>query len=158
MSKLDEAIRGVCDVPGGAVRDRLLSEVKYARRVSDALGGKHADLLLSAAEKIKRAAERDGALTDASALAVEEFLLPMAEDCKKYRLLLCGHAHIDMNWMWRYDETVQITLDTFKTVLSLMDEFPGFTFSQSQASVYQIAEEYAPDLIERIAERAREGR
>jgi alpha-mannosidase len=33
-----------------------------------------------------------------------------------------GHAHIDMNWMWGYDETASITLDTFRTMLDLMNE------------------------------------
>ena len=63
-----------------------------------------------------------------------------------------------MNWMWRYDETVQVTLDTFRTVLNLMKEFPQFTFSQSQASVYRIAEEFAPEMLEEIRARAQEGR
>ena len=42
--------------------------------------------------------------------------------------------------MWRYDETVAITLDTFRTMLNLMDEYLDFTFSQSQASMYKIVE------------------
>ena len=60
-------------------------------------------------------------------------------------------AHIDMNWMWSWPETVAVTNDTFATVLRLMDEFPQFRFSQSQASVYAIIEEYNPELLARIA-------
>lgn len=39
-----------------------------------------------------------------------------------------------------------------------MEEYPGFTFSQSQASVYRIVEEYAPELLKEIRARVKEGR
>ena len=39
-----------------------------------------------------------------------------------------------------------------------MEEYPDFCFSQSQASVYQIIEEYAPELKESIQKRIQEGR
>ena len=83
--------------------------------------------------------------------------MPMQADCKKYRLLMVGHAHIDMNWMWRYDETVSITLDTFRTVLNLMKEFPDFTFAQSQASTYRIIEEFEPSMLDEIRARIASG-
>jgi len=158
MSRLDSAIARIDDVRGGSMWDRLRSELRYARRVSQAQGGRHEALVLNAAELVRQAASQDGAVTDAKALEIEKTLMPMQADCKKYRLMICGHAHIDMNWMWRYDETVQITLDTFRTVLNLMEEFPQFTFSQSQASVYSITAEFAPDMLEEICRRAREGR
>ena len=39
-----------------------------------------------------------------------------------------------------------------------MEEYPDFKFSQSQASVYKIVEEYDPAMLEIIKERIREGR
>ena len=39
-----------------------------------------------------------------------------------------------------------------------MDQYPEFCFSQSQASVYKIVEEYDPELMERIKARIAEGR
>ena len=158
MSRLDGLITRLNGVKGGKMWERLRYELRYARRVSQALSGRHEALVERAAAQALDAAAREGALTDAQALAIEQTLMPMQADCKKYRLIICGHAHIDMNWMWRYDETVQITLDTFRTVLNLMDEFPQFTFSQSQASVYRIVEEFAPEMLEEIRARAREGR
>jgi alpha-mannosidase len=56
------------------------------------------------------------------------------------------------------DETVAVTNDTFTTVLRLMDEFPDFRFTQSQASVYEIARRYNPALFEKIKARVAEGR
>ncbi|MCL2813112.1 MAG: glycosyl hydrolase-related protein [Oscillospiraceae bacterium] len=60
--------------------------------------------------------------------------------------------------MWGYQETAAVTVDTFRTVLGLMDEYPDFTFSQSQASVYKIIEDHDPNMIEEIKARVKEGR
>lgn len=158
MSRLDTVIASLDSIKGGKLKDRLLHEISYARRVSQALNGKHEGLILESIDKLLSIVREKGVLSDADALLIEKTLLPMSPDCKKYELLLCGHAHIDMNWMWRYDETVQITLDTFHTVLDLMNEFPQFTFSQSQASVYAIVEKYDKALLEKIAKRVQEGR
>ena len=82
----------------------------------------------------------------------------MAEDAKALTVLLIAHAHIDMNWMWGFNETVSLTVSTFETMLKLMEEYPQFKFSQSQASVYRIVEEYAPYLLPEIRQRIKEGR
>ena len=158
MSILDTRISKLKGIPGGKVSERLMHEISYARRVSNVQGHRWDELILGAVAMVEKAYAEDGVLTDAKALAAEEALLPMQADCKKYKLMLCGHAHIDMNWMWRYDETVQITIDTFLTVLKLMREFPGFTYSQSQASVYRIIEENAPEMLDEIRQRVKEGR
>ena len=89
---------------------------------------------------------------------VESALAPLAPEAKSYRVRLVGHAHIDMNWQWSWPETVSDVCDTFTTVLDLMDEFPAFRFTQSQASVYEIVAEHRPDLLDRIAAKIREGR
>ena len=74
----------------------------------------------------------------------EAALLPIGQVAKGYTLLCISHAHIDMNWMWSWPETVAVTNDTFQTMLTLMDEFPGFIYSQSQASTYRLVEKYNP--------------
>ena len=88
----------------------------------------------------------------------EEILAPIGAVCKQYTIYCVGHAHIDMNWMWSWPETVATTNDTFTTVLRLMEEFPEFVFSQSQASVYKIVEDTNPELLKRIVEHVKEGR
>ena len=72
----------------------------------------------------------------------EKLLLPLADAAKDYKLILTGHAHIDMNWMWSWQETVAVALATFTTMCDIMDEYPDFTFTQSQGSVYRIVEEW----------------
>lgn len=155
---LDTRISKLRSVRGGKIAERLMYEISYARRVSQAMKGEHEALILNALDMVEDACKKDGVLTDGKALEIERALLPMQADCKKYKLMLCGHAHIDMNWQWRYDETVQITLDTFATVLKLMREYPDFKYSQSQASVYRIVEQNAPEMLEEIRQRVQEGR
>lgn len=158
MSVLDTRISKIKGIPGGKMAERLMYEINYARRVSQAMKGAHEALILKAVDMVEAAYRADGVLADSKALEIEQALMPMQADCKKYRLMLCGHAHIDMNWMWRYDETVQITLDTFATVLKLMREYPDFKYSQSQASVYRIVEQNAPEMLDEIRQRIQEGR
>lgn len=88
----------------------------------------------------------------------EDSMAPIAKFAKKYTVYCVGHAHIDMNWMWSWPETVAVTNDTFSTVLKLMDEYPDFIFSQSQASVYEIIEKHNPAMLEKIKERVHEKR
>ncbi len=90
--------------------------------------------------------------------AAETLLEPMAKTAKSYTIHCVGHAHIDMNWMWSWPETVAIIVDTFTTVLKLMDQYPDFKLSQSQASTYAVIEEHRPDLLKQIARRVQEGR
>jgi alpha-mannosidase len=85
-------------------------------------------------------------------------LAPLGAAAKEYTIYCCGHGHIDMNWMWSWPETVSVTYDTFATMDQLMDEFPEFHYSQSQASVYWLTEKYAPELFQRIRARVQEGR
>lgn len=96
--------------------------------------------------------------TAAGLAAAERALLPITGAAKAHTIHCAGHAHIDMNWMWGWPETVATTLDTFRTVLRLMDEFPAFIFGQSQASVYRIVEEHDPEMLAQIQARVREGR
>ncbi len=88
----------------------------------------------------------------------EAALAPLSVEAKRFTLLCVGHAHIDMNWQWSWPETVGLTHDTFQTMLTLMDEFPQFIFSQSQASVYALVEKYNPAMFEEIRQRVKEGR
>ena len=142
--------------------DRMEAELGYARALCDLNPGR-ADawrpLIDQAARECQAAvAAGDLAAVQRAVAAMETTLAPLAETAKSYTIHCVGHAHIDMNWMWSWPETVAVTVDTFSTVLRLMEEYPAFRFSQSQASVYAILEKYRPDLLKRIARRVKEGR
>jgi alpha-mannosidase len=74
------------------------------------------------------------------------------------RLALCGHAHIDLAWLWPLAETRRKARRTFSSVLGLMDRYEDFTFNQSSAQLYRWIEEDDPELFGRIGERIAEGR
>ena len=137
--------------------NRVLSELAYALRLCEV-----EDLDPAPAHGALQglwAKQKQGYIDRADWTAAEEVLTKAyGAAAKKYTVLCIGHAHIDMNWMWGWDETVPVALDTFETVLKLMREFPQFTFAQSQASVYEIVEAFAPPMLDEIRQRIREGR
>lgn len=137
---------------------RIVSQLRFAANLSKALDSKHDATVTKAVNALQASLASEGAITKSAASAVEEMLLPLSPDAKKLRVHCIAHAHIDMNWMWGFQETVSVTVDTFRTVLNLMKEYPTLTFAQSQASTYEIIEKYAPSMLPEIKERIREGR
>lgn len=85
-------------------------------------------------------------------------LAPLQPIIRKYALYLIGHAHIDMNWLWLWPETIQVCHDTWTQALRFMDEFPDFRFSESQPGAMIAIEERYPDLFAQIKQRILEGR
>ncbi|MGH2562277.1 MAG: alpha-mannosidase, partial [Thermomicrobiales bacterium] len=73
-------------------------------------------------------------------------------------LVLTGHAHIDLAWLWPVAETRRKDRRTFWSVLDLMERYEDFTFNQSSAQAYVWLQEDDPELLERIKERVAEGR
>ena len=136
---------------------RIASELSYLAALAKYDSRVDRDLLGAAAEHICRALDCSGAVTRADAEAAEDMLAPLCPVAKDYTEIFTAHAHIDMNWMWGYNETAALTVDTVRTVLGFMRDYPGFTFAQSQASVYEIIERFAPSLLPEIRERIRSG-
>lgn len=77
---------------------------------------------------------------------------------KKNTYYLVGNAHLDPVWQWRWQEGSMEAKATIRSALDRMKEFPKFRFVCSSASVYQWVEEFAPDMLEEVKERVREGR
>lgn len=137
---------------------RIISELEFALHLSEAENGGYDAVLERALDFLLERMEAQGVLTNQDCESAEELLAPMEEAAKSYKLILASHAHIDMNWMWSFNETVAIVLATFRSVLNVMDQYPEFCFSQSQGAVYKIVEEYDPELMEEIKKRIAEGR
>jgi len=89
-----------------------------------------------------------------SSAAALTSLSPLA---KQYTLHLVGHAHIDMNWLWLWPETLDVCRNTWRQAIAFMDEFPGFVFSESQPGAYKGIEEDSPELFAEIQRRVKEG-
>lgn len=137
---------------------RILSELEYLMHLSEAKENSYHELLERVLDYLLDCQRNEGVLTNQVCDRAEEMLMPLAKAAKEHKLILVSHAHIDMNWMWGYDETVAITLATFRSILNIMDQYPEFCFSQSQASVYKIVEEHDPAMMEEIKARIAQGR
>lgn len=83
---------------------------------------------------------------------------PLSRFAKLYSVFTAGNAHIDLAWLWRWMETVEVSKETFSTIMDNMEEYPEIVYIQSQAQAYQWMEEYYPEVFERIKEKVREGR
>ncbi len=144
------------DIGGhGYPADRIIAELDFLAQL---VSKKDEKKVAGAVEALVASAREARAVTIGAVEDCERALAPFAASCKGYGLICAGHAHIDMNWMWGFQETTLITIDTFRTVLALMERYPFFHFSQSQASTYRIVEQYAPQLMEPIRKRIAEGR
>ncbi len=73
------------------------------------------------------------------------------------RVILTGHSHIDVAWLWRIQESIRKSARTFSNVVSLMDQYPEMTFGQSQAVLYQMVKDHYPELYEQIKEKVDAG-
>lgn len=142
--------------------ERISSEIRFAGQLAE-LHPEHAGKWKRIINEAVKIMDENSSVTGKAQFAeavrkAENIMAPIGEIAKKYTVRCVGHAHIDMNWMWSWPETVAVANDTFSTVLKLMEEYPDFVFSQSQASIYAIIEKYNPEMLKKIQERVREGR
>jgi alpha-mannosidase len=98
----------------------------------------------------------------ASVVAAYETLLASLDDLKRRfpsrgKIALSGHAHIDLAWLWPYEETRRKLRRTFHTALSLIERNPTFRFNQSTAHYYEQIERDDAKLFARIRDRAGSG-
>ncbi|MGQ9629375.1 MAG: glycoside hydrolase family 38 C-terminal domain-containing protein [bacterium] len=101
--------------------------------------------------------KRDWANVRLSLGRVREILEEKRDAAKSHTVHMVGHAHIDMNWLWPWEDTVDVVRRDFDTATKIMDDVPDFRFSQSQAFLYKLTEEKFPHLFERIREKVRSG-
>lgn len=144
--------------PPGAWQRRILAQLEFALTLNQESKDEYAPLIRQVLDFLLGRIAQSGAITNEDALFAENMLLPLSAAAREYNLILCAHAHLDMNWMWSWQETVAATLDTLRTMLAIMREYPTFCFSQSQSSVYKIVEDYEPSMMAEIKQRIAEGR
>ncbi len=78
------------------------------------------------------------------------------EPVKDYTAHAIGYAHMDMAWLWRWEEsTYDIMYNTFRNQLDLMERHPDFTYAQDQAIVYEMMEKSFPDIFKGITYRVK---
>jgi alpha-mannosidase len=85
-------------------------------------------------------------------------LEPIKEFAKKFTLFFDSNAHIDAAWLWREKETIEVCKNTFNSVFNIMNEKPGFTYTQSSAQYYKWMEDYYPEIFQGIKDKMEIGR
>lgn len=71
---------------------------------------------------------------------------------------MVGHSHLDLVFLWTYGEYVRKVGRTHATMLRLLEQYPEFKFSQSQAKIYADMKQYYPALFAQVKQRVQEGR
>ena len=83
---------------------------------------------------------------------------PASANPKDYTAHVVGYAHMDMAWLWRWEESIHdVMYNTFNNQIRLMDANPDYTFSQDQAVVLDSMEHYYPDVFKGLQAKAKTG-
>lgn len=103
----------------------------------------------------------------------EDDALPGLADAKRYidevvyanddykgsgDVALLAHSHLDLAYYWRRVHAVQKNLRTVLIQLRLMDRYPEFTYTHTQAYTYETLEKYYPEVFAELKERVAQGR
>ena len=74
------------------------------------------------------------------------------------RAAVCGHAHIDLVWLWPESATRRKIVHTFASLMRLMERYPEVTFVQSMPALYRMLSEDSPDLMDQVRALIDDGR
>jgi len=84
--------------------------------------------------------------------------MPAELASQKPVLHMIGNAHLDLAWLWRWQEAREEMINTSRTVLELMKAYPDFVYTCSQAAAYKWVEDSDPALFAQIREKIKDGR
>lgn len=73
-------------------------------------------------------------------------------------VILAGHSHLDVAWLWTVKEIHRKTARTFSNNIALLDMYPDFHFTQSQAVLYDFMKKNYPDVYENVKRHVKDGR
>ncbi|GHV12451.1 hypothetical protein FACS189491_05470 [Spirochaetia bacterium] len=75
-----------------------------------------------------------------------------------HNIHLVGNAHIDIVWLWKWEEGFQEVRATFASALDRIKEHDDFIFTCASAYHYRLVEQADPALFERIKEAVKANR
>jgi alpha-mannosidase len=85
-----------------------------------------------------------------SLTAADDKMQPLAQWIRQFTIRAVGNSHIDLAWLWPWEETIEVVRDTFGTVLELQAEYPHLHYAQSTAQDFLWLEKYYPPEFEKI--------
>lgn len=94
--------------------------------------------------------KRDFVKAATTLAAARKTLLALTPITRQYDVYYIGHAHIDMNWLWTWPETIDVCHRTWDSAMNLMDRFSDFAFVQSQPGAYLPIQQQFPAQFARM--------
>ena len=91
------------------------------------------------------------------ARAYLKHFLNMQNGSRQATMYAVGNAHLDLAWLWPFEETRRKTARTFAQQLRLIDMYPAYKFVQSQPASYEMCRMFYPDLYKRICNAVKTG-
>lgn len=79
-------------------------------------------------------------------------------DGHRSRIKLLGHSHLDVAWLWTYEETKRKAQRTFAIACDLLDHDAEFRFIQSQPQLYAFVQQVDEGLFKRVRTHVQSGR
>ena len=95
---------------------------------------------------------------DEAARYVEEKIYQNTDFKGSGDVALVAHSHLDIAYYWRRIHAVQKNARTILIQLRLMDRYPEFRYTHTQAYTYETLEKYYPELFKELSVRVAEGR
>ena len=99
----------------------------------------------------------DVGATASAARRILEPALALPARSGAHHVVAVGHAHIDSAWLWPIRETQRKCARTFASAIRLMDDYPDYHFTCSQAAQYEWIEHDHPTLFRQIGEKVAAG-
>ena len=81
-----------------------------------------------------------------------------ALDRARSTLSLVGHSHLDVAWLWTYQEAARKAQRTFATAVRQLECDPAYVFTQSQPQLFDFVARRDPAFFERVRALARADR
>ncbi|MCE0496594.1 MAG: alpha-mannosidase [Methylacidiphilales bacterium] len=147
-----------------AIRDRavwdLLWDFVTLKELAEKLpaDGPHQGPALAAANAIINAVVLDDPSTYADGRKIAKKFLAAKNGDRNHHLSAIGHAHIDTAWLWPLAETKRKCYRTFSTAVRMMDDYPEYKFSCSQAQQLAWIKTLQPALYAKIKAKVKAGR
>ena len=94
---------------------------------------------------------------DAAAEYIEKTIYANTDFRGSGDVALVGHSHLDIAYYWRRIHAVQKNARTILIQLRLMDQYPEFRYTHTQAYTFETLETYYPELFAELKEKIASG-
>ncbi|WP_329363134.1 hypothetical protein OG896_06130 [Streptomyces sp. NBC_00669] len=99
----------------------------------------------------ERAEEFPAATVDTLPDLLSEVLPPVRADLEPFpEVHLVGHAHLDLEWLWNWDQAGRAAKAVCARAVELLDSHPDLCFSLSQPVVYEMLRAEEPALMDSV--------